>query len=1121
MRSVWQRARVPVRRLLHALACVLMSVVPVAAADRAQLHTTAEEGYGRLVLEFPGRLDLPGYKISFDNNVLSVTFPQPITMPLPDVGATLPEYLTVGRVDPDGRGVRFGLRKPVKIHSMEAGERLFIDLMPTGWQGLPPSLPPAVIAQLTERAKNAAIVAEQERKAKEARELNPQVKLSVGRNPTFVRVEFAWTVPTTAEFHQDGTNASIKFDWPVPVDLYTLLADLPPEMVGVANNVSPAGSSVDMTLREGVTPRFYTEDTRRFTLDIDLTSDEAKKIRATAESAAKQAEADAEAVRLEAERKKAELVAQGIDGTATDAPDDGRPGRAITPSIDVVAGTVRVKFPFERDTPSAVFRRGDTLWMLFDTRTAINQPGESDALKTIASGLTVIPAGDTQLVRVDLSTERLATLASEGRAWVLSVGDVLLNATEPLVLTRSRDEDGRFEMTAALGKPNKLHTFRDPDVGDLLDVVTAYPPARGAVRDLSYVDFDALRSVHGLVIRPINERLDIAINKDVALITTPEGLILSDQDNKRALDSGNASEYRDSYIDFLSLKKDDPAVLVSEREKLSEAAADKEGQAREVARLNLAQFYIGNQFPQEALGVLRVLEDDLKTDELRKKVKLTEAIANVLAVRAPEALDILSSTAFSEEADALMWRSIAKSNNFDFVGARTDALTAEAVVPNYPVWIQQRFYFAGIRAALEASDIPLAQRYLEQISFAQLSPEDVTLYQLFQGRIAEAQERTTDALDAYGQVIASEVRPTRAEAVYRTLLVLRETNQIDLAKATTTLSAETILWRGNPLEIDMEKLLAELYFANKDYRLGFETTRDAAANNPDSKPIEELSADAEGVFSELFLNGAADALPELDALSLYYDFRQMTPAGAQGDEMIRNLARRLVKVDLLGQAADLLEYQIDSRLQGAAQAQVAADLALIRIADRNPEGALRALNRTRMANLAPTLERQRRILEARALIDADREDLALDLLARIDGRDADLLRVDGYWSAHNYVAASDLIETIYAADESEPLTQQARMHIIKAAVGLVLANDTLGLSRLRTKFSERMAQSSEWPLFEYVTSPDANPVGVEFKAAAKLVANMDSITAFLGAYRTIYKADEDLTPDEAAKKAEV
>src|SRR5688572_16716249 len=129
--SVWgQQAGVPVRRLLHALAWLVAATVPALAVDRAQLHTTVEEGYGRLVLEFPDRLDLPGYKINFDNNVLSVTFPEPVAMPLPDVGATLPEYLTIGRVDPDGKGVRFGLRVPVTIHSMEAGERLFIDMMP-------------------------------------------------------------------------------------------------------------------------------------------------------------------------------------------------------------------------------------------------------------------------------------------------------------------------------------------------------------------------------------------------------------------------------------------------------------------------------------------------------------------------------------------------------------------------------------------------------------------------------------------------------------------------------------------------------------------------------------------------------------------------------------------------------------------------------------------------------------------------------------------------------------------------------------------------------------------------------------------------------------------------------
>src|SRR5690242_5940994 len=121
MKSMVRRAVGPMRQMLHVALWLLLASLPAIAQDRVQLHTTVEDGFGRLVLEFPGRLDLPKYKVNFDNNVLSVVFDEPVSLPLPDVGATLPEYLTIGRVDPDRKGVRFGLRTPVNIHSMEAG----------------------------------------------------------------------------------------------------------------------------------------------------------------------------------------------------------------------------------------------------------------------------------------------------------------------------------------------------------------------------------------------------------------------------------------------------------------------------------------------------------------------------------------------------------------------------------------------------------------------------------------------------------------------------------------------------------------------------------------------------------------------------------------------------------------------------------------------------------------------------------------------------------------------------------------------------------------------------------------------------------------------------------------
>ena len=551
---------------------------------------------------------------------------------------------------------------------------------------------------------------------------------------------------------------------------------------------------------------------------------------------------------------------------------------------------------------------------------------------------------------------------------------------------------------------------------------------------------------------------------------------------------------------------------------MSTNAATKEGQARAVARLALAQYYVGNQFAEEALGVLKILRSDLKTDELTKKVNLTTAIADVLAARPVEAIAILNGPSFADESDAVMWRAMAQVDNHDFVDARNDALAAEPVVTNYPTWVQQKFYLAGVRAALETNDIVMAERYLGLVVFAQLSPDDVTLYQLFQARVAEAQGATQDALDAYGQVIAADVRPTRAEAVYRTLLVLHRTGKIDISKATATLASESMMWRGDALEINMDKLLAELYFERKDYRLGFETARQAATHSPETGPVGDLLNETDAQFSDLYLNGAADQMSDLDALSLFYDYRTLTPAGARGDEMIRNLARRLVKVNLLSQAGDLLQYQIDSRLTGVAQAQVGADLALIRIADRDPQGALRVLNKTRMPSLSPTLDRQRRLLEARALIDADRADLALDLLSAVKGRDADLLRVDGFWHGKNYGSASAMLESMYTEGSLDTLDQSARLDLIKSAVGYVLAGDALGLERLRAKFSDRMSQSPEWPMFDYLTSANASTSGEDFKAAAKAVANIDSINGFLRAYRQVYPADQGIVPADATKK---
>ena len=1094
--------------LCAALALGATLATPAFAVEQGQLFVTQEEGYARLILSFPGRDSLPAYTIKVDNGVLSIEFEEPVNIVLPDISTTLPDYASIARVDPDGKGLRLALRASFNFNRIEAGEKLFVDLLPVTWQGMPPALPQDVIDELAERARIAAIKAEQQRKAADVIALKPAATIRIGRNPTFLRVQFDWSVDTKADYTQVDQTGLVAFEWPVNVDVRELATDLPPEIVAVESANTPDGAQVTLALAPGVKPRFYQNSSRQFVLDVDLGGTSLPQITVP--------ELTDEAAAVNPPAAEADASAEEAPGGEVDALYP-QAAQTVTPFVSVLGSTLRVVFPFEQDTPAAVFRRGDTVWMMFDTVTGIAQPAKNDALDALASQFSVVPSGDTQVVRIDLSQDRLATLGSEGMAWVLSLGDIMLTPTEPVTLTRRRDLEGLFEMTADLARPARVHEFRDPSVGDVLEVVTAYPPARGVTRTLDYVDFSTLRSVHGLVVKPENLELNVAIENDLAVISTPDGLTVSALDHPRETSGPGAQVARANFVDLTRMEEPDPAIFTTTSQEMMDTAAKADGRERDIARLKLANYYIANRFDFEAIGVLHVLESELKAEDLTRSIRLSLAIADTMADRPKDALEILNSSSLAEDVDGLLWRTIARTDAYDFKGARNDALEAQNIVGSYPVWVRNRFYFAAVRSAIESGDTPMAERLLNEVDFASLDLEEMSLYRLLSGRIDEAAGRTAEAIDTYGQVITADVRPTRAEAIYRTLGLLDAEDNLNLEKAIDTLAAEALLWRGNPLEADMQQMLAKFYFREGAYRQGFETVRQAVANYPESPPINALRDKAQQVFSDLFLDGLADSLGPVDALGLYYDFRQLTPPGAKGDEMIRNLARRLVNVDLLSQAAQLLDYQLQNRLHGVARTQIAADLAVIYLANRKPQDALRVLNETRLPDIADSLARQRRILEARALIDGGREQLAFDLLTGMDGQDADLLRIDAKWQSRNYSEAGEMIEAMVSAQSpTGALGQTTRMNIIKAAVGFALGGDTFGAARLRAKFADRMATTPEWPMFDYVTGT-ISITSLEFKKVAREVSGLDGLNAFLDSYRQTYSGDGALAPAFASK----
>ena len=101
------------------------------------------------------------------------------------------------------------------------------------------------------------------------------------------------------------------------------------------------------------------------------------------------------------------------------------------------------------------------------------------------------------------------------------------------------------------------------------------------------------------------------------------------------------------------------------------------------------------------------------------------------------------------------------------------------------------------------------------------------------------------------------------------------------------------------------------------------------------------------------------------------------------------------------------------------------------------------------------------LLEARALSDMKRTDLALEVIANIDRREAIRLRSDILWAGKRYGESAEQIELLYGErwKDFEPLGDAERSDILRAAIGYALAEDAIGLGRLREKYTPKMTDA--------------------------------------------------------------
>src|SRR5581483_7326845 len=129
--------------------------------------------------------------------------------------------------------------------------------------------------------------------------------------------------------------------------------------------------------------------------------------------------------------------------------------------------TLRLIFPFMVPTPVALFRRGDALWLVFDSDSKIDLSALG-AERSILSATALHPKSGETVVRLRLARPQLASLVADGPGWAVTIGDAMTDSTRPLGIARNLVGANRASMTIPFDDPRTLHRIVDPDSGDTL-----------------------------------------------------------------------------------------------------------------------------------------------------------------------------------------------------------------------------------------------------------------------------------------------------------------------------------------------------------------------------------------------------------------------------------------------------------------------------------------------------------------------------------------------------------------------------------------------------------------------------------------------------------------------------
>src|SRR6201987_104314 len=440
---------------------------------------------------------------------------------------------------------------------------------------------------------------------------------------------------------------------------------------------------------------------------------------------------------------------------------------------------LRLTFTFAKPTPAASFRRGDTVWVVCDSR----QPIDVEPIRTkggaIVGEVSRMPTDKGQAIRIRVNRPQMHTLSSDefaaGSRWTLSFADKALTPAQPLMVLRNITDPAHANIAVSFAGGGELHRITDPDAGDTLLVVTGLTPIRGLIKRQDFVDFTLLDTAHGLVVRPNSDSVAVEVAPDKVIVGKPGGLTISSVDTS----AERAPTAVRPGVDIDDGHRNQAGGFVERRDGLIAAAGAADPENRAAARLELARFYMARGLYAEAAGEAAYALADPTPKMEESVVLMVHAVASILIGQPARALKDLASPVVGNNYDSQLWRGLAYARQRKWADAREKLKNVEFAIASLPVELQRLVTMDAMRSCLEVRDFAGAAKRRSELEVVGVPDAMKPMASVLYGRLAEALGQEKDALDDYRFAIDSPDREAAAEATLHQVALLQKRNEIN------------------------------------------------------------------------------------------------------------------------------------------------------------------------------------------------------------------------------------------------------------------------------------------------------------------------------------------------------